>query len=347
MFKLKGISSASSSLTAVAAALLFLTSTESLLGVEIQGHRGARGLLPENTLPSFAKAISIGVDVLELDTAVTADGVVVVSHDPQLSPEFTRGANGEWITPPGPVIAALSLAEIRTYDVGKIRPNSDYSKRFPEQTPVDGTPIPTLEEVAALVASSGNRAIRFNIETKVRPDGAALTFAPEAFAERLVATVRASGIAERTVVQSFYWRTLTHVHAIAPEISTACLTSEQSWLDNIGRDAGGPSSWTGMDVNDFGGSVPRMVKASGCAIWSPYFGDVDKALLDEAHVLGLKVIVWTVNEPGQMRTLINIGVDGIITDYPDRLRDVMRELGMPLPEPTPVTISLAGIKSAR
>lgn len=339
-------SSTSWVLTAVGATLLSLTLTERLLGMEIQGHRGARGLLPENTLPSFAKAMSIGVDVLELDVAVTADGVVVASHDPQLSPEFTRGAKGEWINPPGPVIAALSLEEIKTYDVGKIRPDSDYAKRFPEQTPVDGTPIPTLEEVAALAASAGNGAIRFNIETKVRPDGAALTYAPEAFAERLVATVRASGIAERTVVQSFYWRTLTHVHAIAPEISTACLTSEQSWLDNIGRDAEGLSSWTGMDVNDFGGSVPRMVKGSGCAIWSPYFGEVDKALLDEAHGLGLKVIVWTVNEPAQMRTLIDIGVDGIITDYPDRLRAVMRELGMPLPEPTPATISSSGRKSA-
>lgn len=340
-------SSTSLFFTAAAAALLTLTSTESLLGVEIQGHRGARGLLPENTLPSFAKAISIGVDVLELDTAVTADGVVVVTHDPQLSPDFTRGVDGEWITPPGPIIAALSLEEIRAYDVGKIRPGSDYAKRFPEQTPVDGTSIPTLEEVAALVSSTGNRTIRFNIETKVRPDGAALTFAPEAFADRLVATVRASGIAERTVVQSFYWRTLTHVHAIAPEISTACLTSEQSWLDNIGRDADGPSPWTGMDVNDFGGSVPRMVKASGCLIWSPYFGEVNEKLVDEAHGLGLRVVVWTVNEPGQMKALIDIGVDAIITDYPDRLRAVMRESGMPLPDPTPVVNSSSVLSSER
>ncbi len=330
----------------VAAALLIFTWTESLPGVEIQGHRGARGLMPENTLPAFAKAISIGVDVLELDTAVTADGVVVVSHDPQLSSEFTRSANGAWITPPGPVIAALPLSEIKRFDVGRIRPDSDYAKRFPDQTPVDGTPIPTLEEVAALVASTGNGTLRFNIETKVRPDGAALTFAPEAFAERLVETARAAGIAERTVIQSFYWRSLAHVHAIAPEIATACLTSEQSWLDNVGRGAGEASSWTGMDVNDFGGSVPRMVKASGCAIWSPYFGEVNAALVDEAHRLGLKVIVWTVNDAEQMKALIAVGVDGIITDYPDRLRAVMHELGLPLPEPTPVTVSAAGANPA-
>ncbi len=337
---------ASTTWTTVAATLALLALAESLSGVEIQGHRGARGLLPENTLPSFAKAISIGVDVLELDTAVTADGVVVVSHDPRLSPEFTRDAAGNWITPPGPVIAALPLADIKKYDVGRIRPGSDYAKRFPGQTPIDGTSIPTLEEVAALAASSGNRKLRFNIETKVRPDSAAITYSPEAFAERLVATVLGAGIAERTVVQSFYWRTLTHVHAIAPEISTACLTSEQSWLDNIGRDAGAASPWTGMNVSEFGGSVPRMVKASGCTIWSPYFGEVDRANVDEAHEHGLSVVVWTVNTPEQMKAMIDIGVDGIITDYPDRLRAVMKGLGLPLPEPVPVTIPSAISKPA-
>lgn len=333
--------------TAIAAALLCFTWTESLPAVEIQGHRGARGLMPENTLPSFARALSIGVDVIELDTAVTADGIVIVTHDPQLNSDITRNANGEWITPPGPVIAALPLSEIKTFDVGRIRPGSDYAKRFPEQTPVDGTRIPTLEEVAALVASTGSEAIRFNIETKVRPDGAALTFAPEAFAERLVETVRSAGIAERTVVQSFFWRTLAHVQAAAPEIATACLTSEQSWLDNIGRDAGSASAWTGMNVNDFGGAVPRMVKASGCTIWSPYFGEVNRAAVDEAHRLGLQVIVWTVNAAEQMRSLIDLGVDGIITDYPDRLRAVMRERNMPLPEPSPVVVSSAGSNPER
>lgn len=321
---------------AAATALLFFTVAKPVTGVEIQGHRGARGLLPENTLPSFAKAISLGVDVLELDTAVTSDGIVVVSHDPRLNPEFTRDANGQWISAPGPVIAALSLSEVKSYDVGRIRPDSDYAKRFPDQTPLGGTPIPTLEEVAALVASAGNGAVRFNIETKVRPDGAALTFAPEAFVERLVATVRAAGIAERTVIQSFYWRALAHVQVIAPEISTACLTSEQSWFDNIGRELGGPSAWTDMDVNAFSGSVPRMVKASGCTIWSPYFGEADRDSVGEAHELGLKVIVWTVNAPEQMRALIEVGVDGIITDYPDQLRAVMQDNGMPVPEGTPV-----------
>jgi glycerophosphoryl diester phosphodiesterase len=341
MFELRRISRSGPASTVAAAGLLFFALIESLPGVEIHGHRGARGLMPENTLPSFAKALSIGVDAIELDTAVTADGVVVVSHDPQLSPEITRDANGAWIAPPGPVIAALSLGQLKSYDVGRIRPDSDYANQFSQQTPVDGASIPTLEEVAALVASSGNRGVRFNIETKVRPDGAAMTYAPEAFSERLVATVRAAGIAERTVVQSFYWRILAHIHAVAPGIATACLTSEQSWLDNVGRDASGPSAWTGMDVDDFGGSVPRMVKAFGCAIWSAYFGEVDGALVEEAHDLGLKVIVWTVNAPGTMKALIAMGVDGIITDYPDRLRAVMGDLGMPLPEATPATISLS------
>lgn len=330
-----------------ALALLFLALVEPLSAVEIQGHRGARGLMPENTLPAFAKAISIGVDVIELDTAVTADGIVVVSHDPRLSPEFTRDAMGRWIAAPGPIIATLSLSQLKSYDVGRIRPESDYAKRFPDQTPVDGTSIPTLEEVVAFVASTGNRAIRFNIEIKIRPDRAALTFPPEAFAERLVETVRAAGIAERSMIQSFYWRALTHVQVIAPEISTACLTSEQSWLDNIGREEDGPSPWTGRNVHAFGGSVPRMVQASGCTIWSPHFGEVNETLIDEAHDLGLRVIVWTVNAPEHMDKLIRMGVDGIITDYPDRLRTVMQANGMAAPESVPATVSTSGFNARR
>lgn len=340
------IRSSSAGTSSAAAALLLFAFSESLFAVEIQGHRGARGLLPENTLPSFARAISLGVDVIELDTAVTADGVVVVSHDPQLSPEFTRDARGNWISPPGPVIAALPLSDIKSYDVGRIRPDSDYARRFPDQTPVDGTPIPTLQEVAALAASAGSPTLRFNIETKVRPDGAALTYPPEAFAERLVAALVSAGIAERTVVQSFYWRVLDHVRAIAPGIATACLTSEQHWLDNIGRGESGTSAWTGRKVSDFGGSVPRMVKASGCDIWSPYFAEVDRANLEQAHGEGLRVVVWTVNDPEQMKALIQLGVDGIITDYPDRLRRVMKALGMPLPDPAPVTPPAAGPDSS-
>jgi glycerophosphoryl diester phosphodiesterase len=304
---------------------------------ELQGHRGARGLMPENTLPGFARALSLGVDVLEMDAAITADGVVVLSHDPQLDPALTRGPDGRWITDDDHVISRLEFADLRRFDVGRINPASAYAKQFKTQTPADGSPVPSLFEVAALADRAGNRRVRFNIETKVRPDRPELTVAPELFADRLVAAIRDAGIAQRATVQSFYWRTLDRVRAVAPEIATACLTSERDWLDNIGRDRG-LSPWTGEDVLKFGGSVPRLVEGAGCAIWSPHFAEVNDALIDEAHALGLRVIVWTVNAPNDMTRLIQSGVDGIITDYPDRLGAVMQSLGMPLPAATPVSV---------
>ncbi|MDX1514670.1 MAG: glycerophosphodiester phosphodiesterase family protein, partial [Gammaproteobacteria bacterium] len=226
----------------LAPALFFFTSFVSAF--ELQGHRGARGLAPENTLPGFARALTVGVDVLEMDAAVTADGVVVVSHDPQLDPVLTRGPDGQWIDDHGLQISRMSFEDLRRYDVGRINPSSSYAGQFSGQTPADGARIPSLLEVAALVRKAGNREVRFNVETKVRPDRPELTLEPEAFADRLVAALREAGIAERATVQSFYWRTLDRVRAVAPEIVTVCLTSERDWLNNIARGRG-RSPWTG------------------------------------------------------------------------------------------------------
>jgi glycerophosphoryl diester phosphodiesterase len=320
-----------------ATALVLLAAADTVNPVELQGHRGARGLMPENTLPGFARALSIGVDVLELDAAVTADGIVVASHDPELNPVLTRAPDGRWLIDHGPRIADLTLADLKRFDVGRMDPESGYAKQYPAQTPVDGAAIPTLAEIITLAERAGNHTVRFNVEVKARPDKPSLTIDPEKFADRVVETVRTAGVAERTVVQSFYWRVLERVRSVAPEIVTACLTTERDWLNNIARNTPGPSPWTGLDVSAHNGSVPRMVKASGCGIWSPHYGEVNKALVEEAQALGLKVIVWTVNATESMSALIALGVDGIITDYPDRLLNVLKSHGLPVPEGTPVT----------
>jgi len=304
--------------------------------LDLQGHRGARGLAPENTLAAFARALAIGVDTLEMDLALSRDGVVIVSHDPKLNPDLVRDADGRWLTPPGPILHELDLAEIRSFDVGRIRPGSDYARRFPEQEPADGARLPTLAEVVALTREAGNDMVRFNVETKLSPLEPDLAPAPDAFARAVVEAVRREGIADRTIIQSFDWRTLREAEVLAPEIARACLTAEQRWLDNVARGRPGASPWiAGFDADDFA-SVPALVAAAGCTIWSPYVGDVDGEDLDRAHALGLEVVVWTVNAPDAMARLIDLGVDGIITDYPDRLRAVMAEAGLPLPAPTPV-----------
>ena len=292
--------------------------------IEVQGHRGARGLLPENTIPAFERAIELGVDVLELDLGLTRDGVPVVHHDRGLNPDRTRDAAGAWLSGPGPFIRTLDLAELSEFDVGRAAPGGKTAEQFPEQASRDGTRIPTLSEVLALGRRPGAGAIRFNLETKLTPLAPEETAGPEEFARSVVAVLRAEGMLGRANVQSFDWRVLFEARRLAPELSTVCLTAEQSWLDNVHRGRPDPSPWTaGLDVGAFSGSVPRMVEAAGCAVWSPYYRDLTAEAVAEAHTLGLKVVVWTVNEADEMLALARLEVDGIITDYPDRAIEVL------------------------
>jgi glycerophosphoryl diester phosphodiesterase len=302
--------------------------------LDIQGHRGARGLVPENTVPAFARALAIGVTTLELDCGITRDGVVVVSHDPVLNPDITRTPDGRWLERPGPAIHALSWAELQRFDVGRIKPVSAYAQRFPAQAARDGTRIPRLEDVFALVRRSGNDAVRFNIETKISPLEPGQTTGPEDFARKLIAAIRAGGMASRATIQSFDWRTLAVVQKEAPEIATVYLTTITGFMDNI--QAKGDSPWTaGIRYRDHG-SVPRMVKAAGGAVWSPYLGDLTREAVKEAQSLGLKVVVWTANSPAEMRRVIDWGVDGVISDRPDLLRQAAGTMGIALPRATPV-----------
>ena len=240
-------------------------------------------------------------------------------HDRALNPDHTRDAAGAWLAPPGPPLRALDLAALLQFDVGRAAPGSRTAKRFPEQVPRDGTRIPTLAEVLSLGRQPGAERIRFNVETKLSPLAPEETAAPEEFARVVIAVLREAGMIDRANVQSFDWRVLLEARNLAPELSTVCLSVERRWLDNILRGRPGPSPWTaGLDIEGFGGSVPRLVEAAGCAVWSPYYRDLTAETLAEARDLGLRAVVWTVNEADDMRALARLGVDGIITDYPDR-----------------------------
>jgi glycerophosphoryl diester phosphodiesterase len=298
---------------------------------DLQGHRGARGLAPENTLEGFALALSIGVSTLEIDLAMTRDGVLVVSHDRSLNPDHTRGPDGKFLDSEGPAIRSLTLAELQGFDVGRLKPGTPYAASFPEQRPADGARIPALAELFDLVRRSGADHVRFNIETKLTPTSSTETPDPETFAAAVAKAVHEAGLVTRVSVQSFDWRTLGVLKRIAPEIARVCLTAEAINFDTIKRGEPGPSPWTaGLDIDDFG-LVPRMVEAAGCAVWSPLYRNAKPDEIAAAKALGLKVIPWTVNERADMERLIALGVDGIITDYPDRLRAVMAEKEMPLP----------------
>src|SRR6266508_2691674 len=191
--------------------------------LDLEGHRGARGLAPENTLVGFARALSIGVTTIELDLGLTRDGVAVVSHDPRLNPDLTRGPDGRWLDGPGPAIASLSYPELAVYDVGRLRPASAAAVAFPKQIPGDGARIPKLTEIFALARRAGNRDVRFNLEIKTSPLRPAETASPHAITDAVVRVVREAGLAARSTIQSFDWRVVLRVRESAADIRTACL----------------------------------------------------------------------------------------------------------------------------
>jgi glycerophosphoryl diester phosphodiesterase len=267
--------------------------------MDVQGHRGTRGLLPENTLPAFQRALELGVDTLELDCGVTKDGVVVVHHDRRLNPDVARGPDGKWVSSPSPTIRSLTFAELQRYDVGRLRPGSEYEKRFPQQKAVDGTRIPKLQD---LFAMAGNSPVRFNIETKLIPGAAAETVGPEEFASLLIQEIKKAGLEERATIQSFDWRTLKIVEKTEPKIATVYLTESKD-------------------------ADPQTVASAGGKIWSPNFQDLTQRKISIAKSLGLKIVAWTVNEPADIVTALDIGLDGIISDYPDRVLAELKRRG--------------------
>jgi glycerophosphoryl diester phosphodiesterase len=295
-------------------------------GFDLQGHRGARGLAPENTLHAFAVALSVGVSTLELDVGITADGVVVVHHDRAINPALTRGADGRWLQAPAPLLRTLDFSDLRQLDVGRIDPASSYARNFTQQQPQDGARIPTLRSVFEHVRNIGAQHVRFNIETKLSPLAPDETVAPQRFAQAVLAEVQAAGMTARVSIQSFDWRSLRAVQQLAPEVPTVCLTAQAPRFDTLGDGA-----WTaGLRRADYP-SVPHLVQAAGCKAWSPRAADLTQADVANGHALGLRVLPWTVNQADEMDRLIAWGVDGLITDHPERGRDRMQAAGLALP----------------
>ncbi len=258
--------------------------------IQVHGHRGARAVRPENTLPAFEYAIGIGVDVLELDMAVTKDNVVVVSHDPYLEPPVCSGPR------PKATIHELTLEEVRQWDCGKLA-----NPKFPKQTPVPGTRIPTLEEVFAL-APRGQ--FQFNIETKSFADHPELTPPPEEFARLVLALIRKHKLERRVILQSFDFRTLVAMKKLAPEIRRAAL-------------------WENGD-RDF---VSIAAEAGSAGIISPMYTLVTPEKVRAAHAAGLEVVPWTANTPADWDKLIAAQVDAIISDDPAELIAYLKKKG--------------------
>jgi len=300
--------------------------TQAANQIYVIGHRGAAGLAPENTLAAFKKACELGVDAVELDVLLTADSKIVVHHDYSLKSDTARTPDGKWLQHSGPAINTISLDKLKTYDVGRLKPGTRYARRYPEQQPVDGERIPTLEEVISFLKAGCDPATQLWVEIKTNPEKPDLTPSPETVADRVVPLLREENITGRVRILSFDWRALVHVQKVAPDIPTVYLSLEGRSLNNIKPGQPGPSPWmAGIDIDDFNGSIPRAVKAAGGSYWAPYYKHITAGLLNEAHELGIQVFVWTVDSKNDMERLIEMGIDGIITNRPDVLIDLLRK----------------------
>jgi glycerophosphoryl diester phosphodiesterase len=261
--------------------IMTLTVTSATSGILVHGHRGARSVLPENTLPAFEYAIQAGADFLELDLAVTKDNVPVVSHDPVLKEEICTGGKSTR------VIREMTLEQVRKWDCGALK-----NAAFSRQKPVPGTRIPTLEEVLAL-APKGK--FHFNIELKMSPETPQYTPAPEEFVRLVVDLVRKHKLESRTLIQSFDFRATRAAKALAPEIPRAAL-------------------YTGKPRD-----LVAMVREAEATKASPHFSLVTKEAVEKLHAEGFPIVPWTPNEPAEWDRLIAAGVDEIITDDPAAL----------------------------
>ncbi len=297
--------------------------------VELHGHRGARGLRPENTLPGLAFALEIGVDALEFDVALTADRQLVLTHDLTVSPVTSADTGpampGDALYPyVGRPIRSLDLARLRTLDVGTRRPTRPGDPYAETQVPLPGTRMPTLGAVLGLVNAYGADQVRLHVELKSHPGRPDLAGDPEAFTELVVAELARHDRLDGCALLSFDWRVLDAARRLAPRTPRFALiekaTRHREWLG-------------GLDPLDFDDDLAAVAEAAGATTLSPDRHLVDAMLMTCADLRGMPVVVWTVNDPEEAGRLIDLGVSGIVTDYPDRLRELWRARGMPLPDP--------------
>jgi glycerophosphoryl diester phosphodiesterase len=309
---------------------------------DIEAHRGGIGLTTENTLQGFARALELGVTTLELDVQITEDQFAVVSHDRQVSDQKCDDTEPAFANDPefpyvGDFIKDLTLAQVTTLDCGQPLPD------FPQQTVVEGARIPLLSEVLALVNCYKANQVWLNIETKVEAGAPEQTAPREQFVQVTAREIREAGLLNRVTIQSFDWGALMRMREVEPGLPLVALTNR----DFLQTGQPGASPWLGgIDIDDFGGSLVAAAASFGADAISPVHGFPQNGkvtdpgyepyttpeLVAEAHAAGLAVVPWTIDDPATMTSLIDAGVDGLITNYPDRLRSLLAERGLPVPD---------------
>ena len=288
--------------------------------IRLIGHRGARGLMPENTIEGFEFTLDLGVTALEFDVLVSKDNVPVITHDYQLSGSSTRDYNGKWIGENGPKISELTLAQLKQFDVGGLDSRSIYGANYPEQEFLSGIRIPKLSELLDLACLPKGQNLFLLME--IKSDG---SLKVAKIVSQIVDEIRKRKLGNRTVLHSFDWGLLKECHRLAPEIPRSFLSQLP---DNCDETSDLASEDITPDFSSFKTSIPKAIANQEGQMWCPYFKDVTSELVKEAHSLGLLVCTWTVNEIEDMENMIDAGVDGIITDYPNRAQKVLEIRGL-------------------
>ena len=295
--------------------------TENL--IRIVGHRGVRGLLPENSMIGFEFTLLIGVRLLEFDVMLTGDEVPVITHDHRLhTSTFTHpdGMSGK-----SPKVSELTFAELESYEIGRIDSRSDYGRRFPDQVQIDGLRVPRLGALLDLAVRPENADTYLMLELKSDPAFATETKYRQNFVQRVMREVQAKGLTSRTLLHSFDWNLLAECQRLYPEMPTSFLTQLTEDEDDRGE---GSTQSVRPDFQGVTHAIPDMVKDAGGALWCPHVDDVTADGVARARELGLCVAAWTVNEPADIERMIGVRVDAIVTDYPGRVQQKLSEHGI-------------------
>jgi glycerophosphoryl diester phosphodiesterase len=325
---------------------------------DLQAHRGGLGLRTESSLSSFGNALRLGVTTLELDVQITEDGQAVVTHDRKVDARKCADTAPVRVGDPefpyaGKFVNTLTLAQVKTLDCG-----SKQLPGFPDQEIAPGSRIPLLREVFDLVKRYRADGVKLNIESKVEAGAPNETAPREQFVQVTAKEIRDAGFADRVSIQSFDWGALMRWRQVAPRLPIVALTN----YDFLQTGRPGRSPWLGgLDIDDFGGDPIAAIKSFGADAFSPVHGFpqggsvtdpgyrpyVTKEMVNHAHRNGIKVIPWTVDDVPTMAKLIDDGVDGLITDYPDRLRNLLAQRGFRLPRGYASPFDIQGHRGAR
>jgi len=296
--------------------------------IKIYGHRGARGDLPENTLESFKYLFDNAINAYETDILISKDLIPVITHDFRLDPSLTKDEAGNWIKDENIKIFDLTYDEILKFDIGSLNKLSRYGRRFINQRSLENQKIPKLSELLELSSKNLLQDLLINLEIKSTPDEKNLTPDPQDLVQIVLNEINNSNLKDKIIISSFDWRILREVKKQSPEIPRAYLTFQQEKGMKIKKTIYSKSPWIDHIPLTIVYDLPKIIKELGGSAWHPYYKDINKKAVKDAHDNNLPVNVWTVNDEDDMLKMIEYGVDGIMTDYPLRLKNLCEKRGI-------------------